>query len=81
MLGLTPDELGDLEPRQFMNMLIGYQEQETERKLWAAYIQACNNPYLKEKPGTFKQFCDRMKGETKAIKMKPEQFLRIIGAK
>jgi len=78
---MTPDELGDMEPREFINKMVGANDLETERRLWAAYVEAINNPYLKENPGTFKQFCDKMTGaKQKTIKMKPEKFLKIIGA-
>ena len=79
-MGMTPDELGEMEPREFMNKMLGNSDLENERRLWTAYVQACNNPYLKEKPGNFEQFCDRMKGEHTSIKMTPEKFFKIIGA-
>jgi hypothetical protein len=78
---MTPDELGNMEPREFLNKMLGNNDLETERRLWQAYVQAINNPYLKEKPGSFKQFCDKMTGEKiRNIKMTPEKFLKIIGA-
>ena len=77
---MTPGELGEMDPREFMNKLIGYSEQENEKRLWIAYVQAINNPYLKEKPGTFQRFCDKMKGEKKTIKMSADKFFKIIGA-
>jgi hypothetical protein len=77
---MTPGELGEMDPREFMNKLIGYSEQENEKRLWIAYVQAINNPYLKEKPGTFQQFCDRMTGQRKQLPLSPDKFLKIIGA-
>jgi len=69
-----------MELREFMNKLVGWNELEQERRLWAAYIEACNNPYLKDKPGTFKQFCDRMTNtRSNTIKMSPDKFFKIIG--
>lgn len=77
---MTPDELGDMELREFMNKMLGANDLETERRLWAAYVEAINNPYLKEKPGNFKQFCDKMMGVKRSIKLTPEKFFKIIGA-
>jgi len=79
-LGLSPDELGQMEPREFINKLTGFMEQEQERRLWHAWVIASNNPYIKEKPGNFKQFCDKMTRAFEPVKMKPETFLKIIGA-
>lgn len=79
-MGMTPDELGDLEPREFMNKLLGENDLETERRLWMAYVHAINNPYMKDKPGSFLQFCDKMKGVKNTVKMSPERFLKVIEA-
>lgn len=76
---MTPEELGDMEPREFTNKMLGDNDLETERRLWLAYIHAINNPYIKEKPGTFKQFSDKMTGVRNAIKMSPDKFFKIIG--
>ena len=48
-MGMTPEQFGDLEPREFINKMIGANELETERRLWHAWVIISNNPYIKEK--------------------------------
>lgn len=82
-MGMTPDELGDMEPREFMNKMLGFNDLETERRLWIAYVEACNNPYSKEKPGNFKDFMDKMTGRNiNRIKFSsPDKFFQALGIK
>jgi hypothetical protein len=76
---MTPDELGDMEPREFMNKLLGFMDLEMERRLWMAWVEVSNNPYNKDRPGSFKQFCDKMKGENKTPKLTEKQFFNLLG--